>query len=64
MGIVRKQRRKPGLTITVAKLRVLITEFLTQHEADMAADYKPESEEWRQLLADALATYIVTQTKK
>jgi len=44
--------------VTKQKLELLILEFLTSHEADMAADYKPESEAWRQLLADALAQFI------
>lgn len=56
MGI--KKNRKNRSLVTFKKLEDCILCFLTEHEADLASDYKPESEQWRQQLAKALALKI------
>lgn len=60
MGINRRSRNQQ---ITHGKLRKIILEFLDKHEADMTADYQPESEQWRQQLAIAMTQYIMEKTK-
>jgi hypothetical protein len=63
MGIQRRKKNKAGIRLTAKKLELLIAGFLAKHEIDMAADYKPESEQWRQALASAIATHILKNTK-
>jgi len=60
MGIQRRTKTRPGIVITAKKLEMLITGFLTEHEPDMVADYRPTDEQWRKLLAEAMAAYVVT----
>lgn len=60
---MKKHTKKNGLRktrFTETKLKQVILEFLDEREADMAADYKPESEQWKQLLGEALAEYILS----
>jgi hypothetical protein len=64
MGIQRKKKSKAGITLTAKKLELLICDFLAEREADMTADYKPEEEQWRQLLSQEIARYILANTKQ
>ncbi len=64
MGITRKKKNKPGIRLTARKLELLLVSFLAKHEADMTADYKPESEQWRQELASAITVHILKHTRK
>ena len=57
-----KRYRKDG-GITMKKLSNIILGWLDSHEADMAADYKPESEAWKQMLADSVARSIFIELK-
>jgi lysophospholipase L1-like esterase len=63
MGIKRKKKNRIGINLTSKKLEILLTEFFTQHEADMSADYKPSSEQWRQLLAQEVTRFIIANTR-
>jgi hypothetical protein len=64
MGIQRRKKSKTGITLTARKLEVLLVDFLAEREADMSADYKPESEQWRQALASAITAHILKNTKQ
>jgi hypothetical protein len=57
MGI-KKYRKKSGIHITRKKLENEIMAFLTLNEATMESDYKPQSEQWRQLFAKAMAHHV------
>lgn len=63
MGITKRKKSKAGIRLTARKLEILLTSFLAKHEADMAADYKPESEQWRQELAKAITAHILKHNK-
>jgi len=63
MGIQKRKKNKIGINLTSKKLEMLLTDFLTQHEADMSADYKPESEQWRQHLSKEITMFIITNTR-
>jgi hypothetical protein len=58
MGIKKKKKRVKGKIFTQEDLAALIRIWLDKHEADMAADYRPEEPLWRKLLADRLAEDI------
>jgi len=51
-------KKKSKSQLTLGKIRQVLLGWLDRHEADMAADFKPESEAWRQQLAQALAEEI------
>jgi hypothetical protein len=59
---IRRTKKSPKKQLTKVKLQHLILKFLDEREADMTADYQPESETWRQLLASALAEYIIANS--
>ena len=61
MGHIR--RKKAGIMITRKKLANLILLFLDEREADMAADFDPHSEAWKQILATRLSQYILERSK-
>jgi hypothetical protein len=63
MGIQKRSKNKAGIRLTAKKLEMLLANFLAEREADMTADYKPESEQWRQELAKAITAYILRNTK-
>ena len=64
MGIKRKKKKsKAGITLTIRKLETLLADFLAKHEVDMTADYQPESEQWRQLLAKTMTLYVIDNMK-
>ena len=62
MGITRKKKHI-GFYVTFRKLETQILDFLTEHEADMVADYRPNSEQWRQQLSKALALALFASNK-
>lgn len=64
MGIQKKKKSKAGIRLTAKKLELLLCSFLTEREADMTADYKPESEQWRQYLAEEITRYIIANTRQ
>ena len=63
MGIKRKKKNKVVINLTSKKLEMILTNFLTQHETDLSADYKPENETWRKLLSKEITRFIVANTR-
>ena len=65
MGFKRKKKRfTKSLVITQEKLKNLILEFLHEHEANIAADFKVEQEVWKQILANELSDFITRRIKR
>ena len=58
MGIKRFRQDIIHVRLTTDKLYYSILRFLTAHEADMVADFRPDNEAWRQILAHSLADHI------
>ena len=55
------KNKKKQRQLTIGELAAIIRIFLDKHEADMAADYRPNEPLWRKLLAESLADFILSK---
>lgn len=64
MGIKKHRKNSgSGIQLTPKKLNSLLLECLTNLETHLASDYKPEDEQWRQMLAREITAYVISRTK-